>query len=501
MACATRQGLRIALLPEPIGRGAGDGGGSCRATGRSTPHASCDEARRLWHTGAGSCFGCRHVEALWSQRSKKLALNGTYGKHYSICRFCLPTWATFRKLAWKAAERLQTRSDPAVTALLNSRSNAGPGSTRGLGNEPSPRIEDHTVCACSIGHGPRRLAGGSLCSGQAQYYGNGCLELQAGGAADPDFVKESGIEVDLQVLPYPQVRQKSMADFVSGTANSDVYGRTLSGSASGQRTATSGRLDDLIARDIPSSASWRTSYRGAFNALSKWDGKTWTMPFGAYYFLMYYRPGCLRKGRALGSGHAGRCRRRCRETHGQEAEFLGISMPYQRGGPISSWFLATYTGAGGKLLKNPPADFAPTLNSPEALKVLEALLELDEGGPQCHRPSLERPDRGNAVRSVRMAPAFSINGSRVRQARRVRDRWQGRLHHDAASHLRPAPVIPFGGWGIGINAKTIRSEDSWTFIKWVTSANVQKAARARKRDPVRYSALRDAKVQETVPLG
>ncbi len=39
----------------------------------------------------------------------------------------------------------------------------------------------------------------------------------------PDFVKETGNQVDLQVLPYPQVRQRSIADFVSGTTNSDIY--------------------------------------------------------------------------------------------------------------------------------------------------------------------------------------------------------------------------------------------------------------------------------------
>ena len=43
----------------------------------------------------------------------------------------------------------------------------------------------------------------------------------------PEFEKESGIDVDLQVLPYPQVRQRSMADFVSGTASSDVYGQDI----------------------------------------------------------------------------------------------------------------------------------------------------------------------------------------------------------------------------------------------------------------------------------
>ena len=39
----------------------------------------------------------------------------------------------------------------------------------------------------------------------------------------PTFTKETGIAVDLQILPYPQLRTRAMADLVGGTANSDVY--------------------------------------------------------------------------------------------------------------------------------------------------------------------------------------------------------------------------------------------------------------------------------------
>ena len=104
----------------------------------------------------------------------------------------------------------------------------------------------------------------------------------------PDFVRETGIKVDLQVLPYPQVRQRSIADFVSGTANSDVYAQDIIWLGEWAKNGYVRPLDDLIARDIkPADAA--DILPGAFNALSKWEGKTWSMPFGAYYFLNFYR--------------------------------------------------------------------------------------------------------------------------------------------------------------------------------------------------------------------
>jgi multiple sugar transport system substrate-binding protein len=315
----------------------------------------------------------------------------------------------------------------------------------------------------------------------------------------PDFVKESGIEVDLQVLPYPQVRQKSMADFVSGTANSDVYGQDIIWLGEWAKNGYVRPLDDLIARDLPA-GELADFLPGAFNALSKWDGKTWTMPFGAYYFLMYYRQDVFQKAGLSAPATLDDVDAAAAKLTDKKANFYGVSMPYQRGGPISSWFLATYTGAGGKLLKDPPNDFAPTLDGPEALKVLTHYLNwLKEAPPGAIGHHWN--DQTVAMQSGRlaMAPTFSINGTEF--AKPDVSTIAGKVGFTTLPRLTAAqaPVIPFGGWGIGINAKTSKVEDSWTFIKWLTSAKVQKQLALVNGTPVRFSALRDPKVQEMYP--
>ena len=65
----------------------------------------------------------------------------------------------------------------------------------------------------------------------------------------PLFEKETGITVNLQVLPYGQLRQKSMADLVGGTANSDVYLEDIIWLGEWATNGYVRPLDDLFERD------------------------------------------------------------------------------------------------------------------------------------------------------------------------------------------------------------------------------------------------------------
>ncbi|HUG62673.1 MAG TPA: extracellular solute-binding protein, partial [Methylomirabilota bacterium] len=182
------------------------------------------------------------------------------------------------------------------------------------------------------------------------------------------------------------------------------------------------------------------------------------------------------------------------------ANQYGISMPYARGAPIASWFLATYTGAGGKLLTNPPEDFTPTLDSPEALRILEHYVGWIDNAP-AGAVGHHWNDQTVAMQSGRlaMAPTFSINGTEF--AKPDQSTIAGKVGFTTMPRLDAAqdPVIPFGGWAIAINAKSEKVEDSWTFIKWLTSADVQKQLAMVNGTPVRFSALKDPEVQALYP--
>jgi multiple sugar transport system substrate-binding protein len=315
----------------------------------------------------------------------------------------------------------------------------------------------------------------------------------------PEFEKQTGIHVNLQILPYPQLRQRSMAAFVSGSVDSDVYWEDIIWLGEWAKNGYVRPLDDLIKRDYKQS-DIDDFLPGAWNAQSKWDGKTWTMPFGAYYFLNYYRSDLFDKAGLKAPVTLDDVDSSAGALNKPAARQFGIAMPYQRGTAIASWFLATFAGAGGHLLKNPPEDLTPTLDSPLALDVLKHYIGWMKWSPP-GVASYHWDDQTVGMQTGRlaMAPSFSINGTEF--AKPDQSVIAGNVGYTFMPRAKAsdAPVIPFGGWGVGIAAKTTKVEESWAFIKWVTSTEVQKELAKSNGTPVRFSALQDPQLQKMYP--
>jgi multiple sugar transport system substrate-binding protein len=315
----------------------------------------------------------------------------------------------------------------------------------------------------------------------------------------PQFEKETGVTVNLQILPYDQIRQKSMADLVGGTANSDVYGQDIIWLGEWATNKYVRPLDDLINRDRKE-VEIEDILPGAFNALSRWNGKIWSMPFGAYYFLMYYRTDWFREKGLSAPVTLDDIDGAAAKLTDKKNNRYGISMPYRRGGPITSWFLATYAAAGGNLLTNPPKDFTPTLTSARALTVLKHYLKWRDYAP-ASAIDQHWQDQTIAMQSgqLGMAGTFSINGAEFAKpdvsaiAGKVGYTYMPRLN------AKDAPVIPFGGWALAINAKTAKVEASWKFLKWAASTSLQKQVSKVSGTPVRFSALSDPDLQKRYP--
>ena len=315
----------------------------------------------------------------------------------------------------------------------------------------------------------------------------------------PQFTKATGINVDLQILPYPQLRQKAMADLVGGTANSDVYTMDIIWLGEWATNGYARALDDLIARD-KAEVNMEDILPGAFNALSRWNNKSWSMPFGAYYFLMYYRNDWFQEKGFKPPVTLEDVDAAAAALTDKRVNRYGISMPYQRGGAITSWFLSTYCGAGGTLLKNPPQDFAPNLNSPRALTILKHYLKWRDFAP-ASAINHHWNDQTIAMQSgqLGMAPSFSINGAEFAKpevstiAGKVGYTYMPRFKADEP------PMIPFGGWTVTINPKSPKVEQAWKFLKWAASAAVQKDVAELSGTPVRYSTLSDPGLQKKFP--
>ena len=315
----------------------------------------------------------------------------------------------------------------------------------------------------------------------------------------PIFTKETGITVDLQILPYPQLRTRAMADLVGGTANSDIYLQDIVWLGEWASNGYALPLDALFARDA-AEIDQADLLPGALNALSRWDGKLWSVPVGAFYFLNYFRSDWLAEKKIAPPSTLDRFDAAAASLTDPSANRFGVAMPYQRGGPIASWFLATYAGAGGTLLSDPPKNFRPTLDSHRALDVLTHYIGWLKDAPR-GAIGYHWNDQTVAMQTGRiaMAPTFSVNGTEFAKPE----------NSVAAGHLgfgympryqdSDAPVVPFGGWAAAINAKTEKIEPAWQFLKFLIRPDIQLALAAQGGTPVRISSMRDAALQQKYP--
>ena len=315
----------------------------------------------------------------------------------------------------------------------------------------------------------------------------------------PRFTAATGIKVNLEILPYPQLRTRAMADLVGGTANSDIYLQDIIWLGEWAKNGYVRPLDDLFARDA-GEIDTADLLPGAFNALSKWEGKTWSVPVGAFYFLNYYRTDWFAEKKLVAPVTLDDVTADAAALTDSRTNRFGIAMAYQKGGPICSWFLATYAGAGGKLLVDPPKNFRPTLDTPLARDVLGHFLDWQKSAPR-GVVGYHWNDQTVAMQTGRlaMAPTFSVNGTEF--AKRDKSVVADSLGFTYMPRVRATDpvIVPFGGWAAAMNAKTTKTEAAWKFLKFLISRETQLQLAKVSATPVRYSTLQDAELQKTYP--
>ncbi len=315
----------------------------------------------------------------------------------------------------------------------------------------------------------------------------------------PRFTSETGIKVNLQILPYPQLRTSAMADLVGGTANSDIYLQDIIWLGEWAKNNYVRPLDDLFARDA-AEIDTPDLLPGAFNALSHWDGKIWSVPVGAFYFLNYYRTDWFAEKHLAPPATLDDIDADAAALTDPHANRYGIAMAYQKGSPIASWFLATYAGAGGKLLADPPHNFRPTLDSDLAHTVLTHYVAWLKSAPR-GAVGYHWNDQTIAMQNGRlaMAPTFSVNGTEFAKPDKSVVAGDLGFTYMPRLHAADAPVVPFGGWAAALNAKSAKTEAAWKFLKFLISRQTQLDLAKVSGTPVRYSTLQDTGLQKTYP--
>lgn len=279
------------------------------------------------------------------------------------------------------------------------------------------------------------------------------------------FGEETGADVRVNVLGYPNLYSRVTTDFVGGTANYDLITTDILWSgefAEGEFTVD---LTDRIERDageldlddIPE-VVWK---------LGEWNGKQSAFPLAGYAKLLNYRIDVLRNAGIQPPATIEEVAEFAERVNNPGENLYGIAMNGQQGPPVAQQWMTYNTQLGGAILSG---GGEPTLNSPANIASLEFYGDLFNCCTPPGALEFDWPARNTAF--MNGLAVFLEGWSVSRQL--YEDPEQSKVAGDVGDAVAPSTDGLFGGWGIGINADSDQTEEAWEFIKWITSKKIQK---------------------------
>ena len=185
------------------------------------------------------------------------------------------------------------------------------------------------------------------------------------------------------------------------------------------------------------------------------------------------------------------------------SNFYGLTVALKRGASVVHDWAAYYNGFGGKIFKDIPNDYSAAINGEigyETTKMFADLLAYLPSGVLQY----ENADRWNAFMHgmAGMVAVFNANSPQFETAED--SLVAGNVGYFAMPRLseEDEESLPFGGFSIGINKDSRHIEDTWTFMKWLTSAETDKKwvqVPGEPGVPTRLSTVQDPELVEKYP--
>jgi multiple sugar transport system substrate-binding protein len=310
----------------------------------------------------------------------------------------------------------------------------------------------------------------------------------------PMFEEETGIDVQMEIIPYNGLRERTMTDLVSGSASFDVITMDIVWMGEWAEAGFITQLDEYIESD---NIDMDAFIPGALEGLAYWDGDTYGMPIGAYHFLMHYRTDLLEEAgmdmpttydEVMQFGSA---------VQSPSEDQYGIAVPMVRGAPIVHYSLAYLSGAGGGVLNE---NREPTINSSVAREVYDYYEQFLEIGPD-GMPSYDWFAVSDAYQQGRVAMLGAWNVVSPGFENPEDSQIVGQTEYSVMPTLDEGDEaqVPFGGWSLVINEDSDKKQAAWEFIKWITSEEVHLEYARRGGTPVRFDTLENEELQAERP--
>ena len=310
----------------------------------------------------------------------------------------------------------------------------------------------------------------------------------------PLFTEETGIEVRMDIIPYVGLRERTLADLVSGSGTFDVITMDIVWMGEWAEAGFIRQLDDLIERD---GMDLDAFLPGALDGLAYWNDDVFGMPIGAYHFLMHYRADLLEEaGIDVPTTYAELLA--AAEAVSRPAEgFYGIAAPMVRGAPVVHYSLAYLSGTGGGVFD---AEGNVAIDTDLAEEVFSNYKRFLDVGP----PGMLSYD-WFAVSEDFQQDRVAFLGAWTVVSPGFEDPEESLVDGKVGYTTLPlidggvSGQVPFGGWSLVVNEAGRNQEVAWEFIKWLVRPDTQRTYAQMLGTPVLFETLEDPELQAQFP--
>jgi multiple sugar transport system substrate-binding protein len=316
----------------------------------------------------------------------------------------------------------------------------------------------------------------------------------------PEFQKATGIKVSVDILSYPELLTKITADFVGKTKGYDVV--TMDIVWAGQFAEAGYTLDlgPWIARD-KAELQLDDIYPVAMASLGRYDGKQIAYPFAGYANVLAYRTDLYE---AKGLTPPKTIQELVKDAYAltdRAHNVYGFVANGQKGPAVAQDWMQYNAQLGGSILG---ADGKPAINAPANVASLKVYKDLfTKAAP----PGAVGYDWGGREESFRQGLVANMQSWSVGSAGYYDPKQSKVVGKVGIMAAPPGEGVKqkygFGGWGLAINAAidARQQEAAWLYIKWVTSAAVQKEmAKLGAGGYIRISNVADPELVKMYPF-
>lgn len=312
------------------------------------------------------------------------------------------------------------------------------------------------------------------------------------------FTEKTGIQVNLDILPYPTLQEKQFTVMTqqSGALDGVHVDCVWIGQYAGQGWISA--VDDLVAETDPDYIQLSDFHPNVLSEQSMWEGKLYGLPFINAVHTLYYRTDIFDKHGLQVPETWEELRETARLiTEAESAnDVYGVTMMAKRGVQLLCTYVNFLGAYGGNFYDE---NYVAILDQPEAIEALEFMKSLvPYANPgvlsQDYDEAAATFAGGKAAMNIQWqnaAPGFLDP-----EKSQIVGKWNIALMpgvKQADGSIRRSPT--FGGWDFGIAADSKNREAVWELILWATSPEMERELAAAMPSS-RISILGDPEFQK-----